>query len=55
MIEKHIKRFKENREYVVKQNVKNWIKENNVKIYSVEVHEGKRKRISADVSYGVER
>lgn len=31
MIEKHIKRFKENRDYVVKQSVKDWIKSNHIK------------------------
>lgn len=55
MIEKHIKRFKENREYVVQQSVRDWISDNHIKVISVEIHEGKRHKISADVSYGVER
>lgn len=55
MIEKHIKRFKEKNESVIKQEVRDWIKSNRIKVISVELHEGKRKRISADVSYGVER
>lgn len=55
MIEKHIKRFKENREYVVKQSVKDWIKSNHIKVISVEIYEGTRHKISAEISYGVEK
>jgi len=51
MVEKHIKRFKEDRDYLVKQNIKNWIRDNRIQVISVEMREGTRNRISADVTY----
>lgn len=55
MVEKHIKRFKEDRDYLVKQNIKNWIRDNRIQVISVEIREGTRKRMSADVTYKMEK
>lgn len=50
-----IKKFDRDRDYVVKQNIKDWIINNRIRVISIDTENCGRNRLSADVRYEVEK
>lgn len=54
IVVQRIKRFDKDRDYVVRQNIKDWININRVRVISINTVDCGRNRLSADVRYEVE-